>query len=107
MPLIVRSALARVTLVGISVVGSGRRAGCGLRGGCCLGVAGSGAAGEQVLVGVEIGCGCGAGGELLCIGLPWAGVGALASQDVSQRRCQSGRVVGRDEDAAAITEGGY
>src|SRR5262249_12820084 len=53
---------------------------CGLAtgGGCCPGMAGSGAAGEQVLVGLEVGRGCGAGGELLCISPPWAGVGALA-----------------------------
>src|SRR5262249_27556049 len=81
-PVVAGPALARVTLVGISVVGSGRGAGCclraGHRGGCCPGMAGSGAAGEQVLVGLEVGRGCGAGGELLCISPPWAGVGALA-----------------------------
>jgi hypothetical protein len=92
-----------------SVAGSGWRAGSWLRArhraGCRAGMAGSGPAGEQVLVCAEVHGGCGAGGELSCISSARAGVGPLASQDPGQRYGKGGRVVGGDEDAAAVAQG--
>jgi thioredoxin reductase (NADPH) len=58
-----------------------------------------------VAVGVEVHRGRGAGGELSRVSPAGAGIRALAGQHASKPCGKSGRVLGRHEDAAAITKG--